>query len=215
MQLATSGVLAADTHVSGYVHTALDQRTFDTVKQDRRSASPSPSVRLSFVALAVGDVVVYGSHGIGRVRARQKQIVLGVEREMVEVELVDGMTVTLPIGRAQEQLRPLATESDLRRVQATLRKGRALDPDAWTKRREGARKKLSEGDPVGLAELVRDGAQRERGRSGKGANSRLSTSEDELSAKARQLLAAEVALARGVQPAEADAWIEEQLSKAS
>jgi CarD family transcriptional regulator, regulator of rRNA transcription len=167
------------------------------------------------VALAVGDVVVYGSHGIGRVRARQKQIVLGVEREMVEVELVDGMTVTLPIGRAQEQLRPLATESDLRRVQATLRKGRALDPDAWTKRREEARKKLSEGDPVGLAELVRDGAQRERGRSGKGANSRLSTSEDELSAKARQLLAAEVALARGVQPAEADAWIEEQLSKAS
>jgi RNA polymerase-interacting CarD/CdnL/TRCF family regulator len=160
-------------------------------------------------------VVVYGSHGIGRVRARQKRTVFGVEREMVELELADGMRVTLPIGRAQEQLRPLASESDLRRVQETLRGGQPLGPESWSKRLKGARKKLTEGDPIALAELVRDGAHRDRSRSGKGANSRLSTSEDELSARARELLAAEVALARGVRRAEADAWIEEHLSKAA
>ena len=134
---------------------------------------------------------------------------------MVELELADGMTVTLPIGRAEEQLRPLASESDLRRVQEKLREGHPPGTDSWTKRRDGARKKLLDGDPVALAELVHDSAYRERDRSGKGANSRLSTSEDQLSARARQLLAAEVALARGVRPAVADAWIQEQLSQAS
>jgi len=158
-------------------------------------------------------VVVYASHGIGRVGARQKRVVLGAEMEMVELELADGLTVTLPIGRAQEQLRPVASESDLRRVQETLREAHALSADSWTKRREGARKKLMDGDPVGLAELVRDGARRERARSAKAPNSQLSTREQELSEKARRLLSAEIALTRGLRPAEANAWIDEQLTQ--
>jgi len=167
------------------------------------------------VRLAVGDLVVYGGHGVGRVRARQKRLVLGVEVEVVALELAHGLTVTLPIARAQEQLRALANESDLRRVQKTLRQDRALGVQSWIARRNGARKKLTDGEPVGLAELVRDGACRERARSGKGADSQRSTSELELSAKARQLLSAEIALALDVLPAEADAWIDEQLAQAS
>jgi RNA polymerase-interacting CarD/CdnL/TRCF family regulator len=134
---------------------------------------------------------------------------------MVVLELTDGLTVTLPIERAQEQLRPLASESDMRRVQETLREARVLSADSWLKRRNGAQAKLADGDPVGLAELVRDGSRRDRARSAKGANSQLSTGEHELAEKARQLLSAEVALARGLRPVEADAWIDEQLAQAS
>jgi CarD-like protein len=74
------------------------------------------------VRLAVGDLVVYGGHGVGRVRARQKRLVLGVEVEVVALELAHGLTVTLPIARAQEQLRALANESDLRRVKRPFAK---------------------------------------------------------------------------------------------
>ena len=167
------------------------------------------------VVLAVGDVIVYGSHGVGRVRARQKRVVLGAEVELVELELADGLTVTRPLGRAQEQLRPLASESDLRRVQETLREAHMLGTDSWTKRRQTAQAKLRDGDPVGLAELVRDGARRKDARSAGGPQPALSPSEQELSLKARQLLSAEVALARGLRPAEANAWIDEQLAYAS
>jgi hypothetical protein len=71
--------------------------------------------------------------------------------ELVELGLADGLTVRLPIGRAQEQLRPLASESDLRRVQETLREAHVLSADSWTKRRDGARRRLADGNPLGLA----------------------------------------------------------------
>jgi CarD family transcriptional regulator len=134
---------------------------------------------------------------------------------MVVLALADGLTVTLPIGRAHEGLRPLASESDMRRVQEALREVHVLSADPWLKRRNGARTKLTGGDPVGLAELVRDSARRERALSFKGANSQLSPGEHELAEKARQLLSAEIALARGLGLAEADAWIDEQLTEAS
>ena len=59
---------------------------------------------------------------------------------------------------------------------------------------------------------MRDGARRERMLSGKGSKSQLSRGERELYLKSRQLLSREIGLARGLEPAEADAWIDEQLT---
>jgi CarD family transcriptional regulator len=159
-------------------------------------------------------MVVYRSHGAGRITARRKPSGT-VETETVEIELADGLTVTLPVERAQEQLRPLASESDLRRVQETLREPHVPSGDSWPKRQGEALKKLTQGESVELAELIRDGAQSERARSGKGAYSQLPTRERELSAKARELLGTEIALARGIHPTEADAWIDEQIAQSS
>jgi RNA polymerase-interacting CarD/CdnL/TRCF family regulator len=74
-------------------------------------------------------VVVYASHGAGRVAARGKTVVLGVEQEIVVLELAHGLSVTLPMRRAREQLRPLVSEADVRRVQETLRVDGALSGD--------------------------------------------------------------------------------------
>jgi len=164
------------------------------------------------VRLAVGDVVVYASHGAGRVVARGKTVVLGVEQEIVVLELAAGLSVTLPMQRAREQLRPLVSEADMRRVQETLREDRALSGDAWVKRLKQGQAKLRGGDPLELAEVVRDSTRRERMLRGKGTKSQLSPGEKELYVKARQLLSGEIGLARGLEPAEADAWIDEQLA---
>jgi RNA polymerase-interacting CarD/CdnL/TRCF family regulator len=67
--------------------------------------------------------------------------------------------------------------------------------------------------PVELAELIADGARREWALAAKGIKSQLSPGERELFVKARQLLSNEIALVRGVEPAEANAWIDEQLTR--
>jgi CarD family transcriptional regulator len=164
------------------------------------------------VKLTVGDVVVYPAHGAGRVAARGRRVVLGAEQEVVVLELADGLSVTLPMQRARALLRPLVSEAGLRRVQETLREDGALSGDVWVKRLKQVQAKLRGGDPLELAEIVRDGARRERTLTANGTTSKLSISEKWLCVKARQRLSGEIGLARGLDRAEVDAWIDEQLA---
>jgi CarD family transcriptional regulator len=163
--------------------------------------------------LVVGDLVVYGNHGVGRVSAREERTALGTTREVVVVEFGDELTVTLPLERAATQLRPVATEKDLRRVREALRDDSELSVDPWLSRRRHALDKLTHGGPVELAEMVSEGAQRERLRSARGTKPQLSSSEAEIFTRARTLLSSEIALALGIQPAAADGWIDEQLAR--
>jgi RNA polymerase-interacting CarD/CdnL/TRCF family regulator len=66
--------------------------------------------------------------------------------------------------------------------------------------------------PSELAEVVRNGARRDRGLKAKGTGSQLSPSERDLYLRARRLLSSEIAWARGLDPDEADDWIEAQLA---
>ena len=163
------------------------------------------------VRLAVGVAVVYPAHGVGRVVARERRMVQGAMREVLVLELADGLSVTLPIERARVLLRPLLSEADLGRVQETLHEDQAPCEDVWLKRRKDTQTKLAGGDPLGLAEVVRDGALRERALLAKHNGSQLSPGERDLYLKARRLLSGEIGLAHGLGPVEADAWIEEQL----
>ena len=164
------------------------------------------------VKLAVGDVVAYAPHGAGCVAARKKRVVLGVEQDVVVLEFADGLLVTLPTQRAHELLRPLVTEAGLRLVQETLRADCVLSGDVGLKRLKQVQAKLRSGDPLQLAEIVRDGARRERTLTANGTHSKLSISEKGLCVKARQRLSGEIGLARGLDWAEVDAWIDEQLA---
>ena len=163
--------------------------------------------------LDVGDIVVYGSHGAGPITARESKVVLGTRQEVVVLELTGGLRVELPLERAQELLRPLATESDLSRVQEVLGADQAVSSDTWLKRQRQSVATLNAGDPVGLARIIRDGARREEARPSKGGISRLSVWERQIGAKARGLLSTEIAFARSVAPEEANVWIDRQLDQ--
>ena len=162
--------------------------------------------------LAVGTVVAYPPHGVGRIAIRETRAVLGVEQEVVVIELADGLSVMLPLERARALLRPLVTEAGLRRVRETLREDCALSEEIWSKRLKQVQEKLRSGDPEELAEIIRDGVRRDQALNASGANSKLSLSERALFVKARELLSGEIGLARGLDPAEANAWIDEQLA---
>jgi len=155
-------------------------------------------------------MVVYASHGAGHVAARERRVVLGKWQEVIVLALAGGLSVELPMERAHELLRPLASEADMSRVQKTLGADPAVGRVPWLKRRRESQAKLSGGDPIELAEIIRDSAHREWALRTK---SQLSPGERDLFVKARLLLSNEIALARGVEPAEANAWIDEQLTR--
>ena len=157
------------------------------------------------VSLAVGDIVVYAGHGVGRVAIRGDQTV-------VLEFATSGLTVILPVERALACIRPVSTEAEL--VSVGLALG-AADPDVhsnWQRRLKATRAKLTGGEAVGLAEVIRDASRRDERASARNEPGKLSLTERQLYIKARQLLANEIGASRGVDPAHADEWIAEQLT---
>ncbi len=163
------------------------------------------------VRLAVGDLVVHAAHGVGRVAAREKRP--GDGRDLVVLELAQGLSVTLPVDYANQVLRAPVSEADLRRVQQTLRADNVFSGGSWLTRRKDTQAKLTGGDPLRLAEVVRDGAGRARMLMAKRTGAQLSPSERDAYLRARMLLSGEISSSRGLAPGEADAWIEEQLTE--
>ena len=99
-------------------------------------------------------------------------------------------------------------------MRKTLREELAVSEKPWLSRQRESRAKLTGGDPLGLAEIVRDGASRQRALTAKGTKTQLSPSERDVFVKARQLLSTEIAQARGLEATEIDEWIDQQLTRA-
>jgi CarD family transcriptional regulator len=167
------------------------------------------------VKLRIGDLVVYPAYGVGRIAAREERLVLGVKSEILVLELAEGLSVTLSVEHADRVLRPVLSEADMVRVQKALRDDQALSDDGWLKRKRDVQAKVVGGDPAEMAEVVRNGARRERARQEKNAGAQLSPSERDLYVRARRLLSSEIGSARGLNPDAADAWIDEQLGTGS
>ena len=174
-------------------------------------ARPATDLPEPVMALAVGDIVVYASHGIGRV-AHHGRTLPGEGEDVVVLELPHGLLVTLPVERALETLRPLSGEAEIARVQKALSDRESPSESAWQKRFKETRDKVSAGEAIGLAEVVRDGVHREQ-RSAAREGTVPSTAERHLYLKARELLAQELGASRGIEPAEADAWIIDQIGQ--
>lgn len=151
--------------------------------------------------LAIGDAVVYGAHGAGTITAREMRSIRGEEQVVVVLALADGLSIELPLARAEASLRPLADSDEIDRLGVVLRSDVALELDPWLKRQRAARAKLA--TAVGLAEILSEGAQR----------GSLSPSEHDLVRRARSLLAGEIALSRREDASTASAWIDEQLAR--
>ena len=143
--------------------------------------------------------------------ARERRVVLGRKQEVIVIALAGGLSVELPLERAHELLRPLADESDLSRVQEALRADQGISGDPWLKRQRESLARLNDGDPIGLAQIIREGTRREAAPSAKGSKPQLSPGESDVLTKARRLLSTEIAFVRGVEREDADAWIDQQL----
>lgn len=127
--------------------------------------------------------------------------------------LAGELRVELPLQRARELLRPLADESDISRVRKALRTDQPVSEGTWLKRQRASLSSLNEGDPIGLADIIRNSARRQAAGSSDGRKPPLSLWEREIATKARSLLSTEIAFARDIEPEEANSWIDHQLSR--
>jgi CarD family transcriptional regulator len=132
--------------------------------------------------------------------------------EVIVVELADGLSIALPVQLAREQLRPLVSKSGMRHLQETLRKESPPRESVWVKRQKETQAKLSSGDLLEVAEVVRDGARHQQALTPRGTKADISPTERDLYQKARRLLSGEVGLVRGLDTSQAGDWIDQQIA---
>jgi RNA polymerase-interacting CarD/CdnL/TRCF family regulator len=174
-----------------------------------RLAPPLDDNTPQSLGLSVGDLAVYASHGVGRVESTQPS--RKDPPETLTLVFESGLRVTLPAARARDALRPLSGPDELEAVRRTLSADVSPTNEPWSSRHRTLRQTVAAGTILGLAEVVRDGVQREWTLAA-GTGRPPAPSERELYLKARHLLAAEIAACRGIETAAADAWIIQQIS---
>jgi CarD family transcriptional regulator len=110
------------------------------------------------VDFAAGDHVVYPTHGVGKILRIERQMVAGFELELMVVEFErDKMTVRVPLSKVSSVgIRKLSSPQKMKSALETL-KGRARVKRAmWSRRAQEYEAKINSGDPVSIAEVVRD-----------------------------------------------------------
>jgi CarD family transcriptional regulator len=104
------------------------------------------------------DFVVYPTHGVGRVTGIETQEISGIKLTLFVVHFEkDKMTLRVPVAKANTVgMRRLSSPDKMRTALKTL-KGRArVKRTMWSRRAQEYEAKINSGDPVSIAEVVRD-----------------------------------------------------------
>jgi CarD family transcriptional regulator len=107
---------------------------------------------------SVNDYVVYPTHGVGKITAIEDREVSGIQLEMFVVEFEkDKMLLRVPVGKVETTgMRKLASPKIIEDAMTTL-KGRArIKRTMWSRRAQEYEAKINSGDPISIAEVVRD-----------------------------------------------------------
>lgn len=105
-----------------------------------------------------GDYVVYPTHGVGRVTGVEKREVAGFNLQLFVISFdAEKMTLRVPVNKVYDSgLRKISTRDKMQAVMATLR-GRARSKRTmWSRRAQEYEAKINSGEPVAIAEVVRD-----------------------------------------------------------
>lgn len=109
-------------------------------------------------AFAPGDQVVYPSHGVGRIKNIETQ---SIGDQQIQVFVIsfehDGLVVRVPLMKAKASgLRRLSTPTAMEKALETLSQPAGQKKGMWNRRASEYTAKIKTGDPVSLAEVVRD-----------------------------------------------------------
>lgn len=121
--------------------------------------------KMDFVA---GDFVVYPAHGVGQVEGVEVQMIAGMEVTLYTISFEkDRMRLKLPVSKVKASgLRKLSSKDRLKEALATLQGRSQVRRIMWSRRAQEYEAKINSGDPVSIAEVLRDlkkeGAQDEQ-----------------------------------------------------
>ena len=105
-----------------------------------------------------GDFVVYPAHGVGQVSERQTTTVGGQNVDLIAIHFTkDKLTMRIPSEDAMNKgLRAVVSPAVMESVVSTLEQKPKAKRMPWSKRSAEYTAKISSGDPIALAEVVRD-----------------------------------------------------------
>jgi CarD family transcriptional regulator len=121
----------------------------------KKPAVKKPAKKLPF---SRGDYVVYPTHGVGKVTGVEKQEIAGFNLQLfVILFAAEKMTLRVPVDKVTDSgLRKISSKDKMQSVIGTL-KGRARSKRTmWSRRAQEYEAKINSGDPVAIAEVVRD-----------------------------------------------------------
>ena len=155
------------------------------------------------------EFVVYPAHGVGQILAIEEQEIAGAKLELFVINFMkDKMTLRVPTAKvANVGMRKLSDPVLVKKALETL-KGRArVKRTMWSRRAQEYEAKINSGDPVSIAEVVRD---LHRG----ATQPEQSYSERQIYEQALERLAHEVAAVEKIKPEAATAKLEKLLNAA-
>ncbi|NCT40703.1 MAG: CarD family transcriptional regulator [Alphaproteobacteria bacterium] len=105
-----------------------------------------------------GDYVVYPAHGVGQIEGVETQTIGGMDVSLYAISFEkERMRLKIPVIKAESSgLRMLSTSTHIDDAIKTL-KGRArIRRTMWSRRAQEYETKINSGDPVSIAEVLRD-----------------------------------------------------------
>ena len=109
-------------------------------------------------AFDVGDYVVYPKHGVGRVIELQSEEIAGMQLELYVLRFEkERMTLRVPTNKVESiGMRKLSSDKTLKEAMETLKGKPKVKRTMWSRRAQEYEAKINSGDPVSIAEVVRD-----------------------------------------------------------
>jgi CarD family transcriptional regulator len=141
----------------------------------------------------VGDTVVCPHHGAGRILEIVEQDFQGTARRYYSIQILhNNMNIKLLVeGSDKAGVRPVIPEVMVEEVVGVLRDDPTKMPLNWNRRIKHNREKIGSGDPLELADVVRNLALRD-------AEKGLSTGEKQMFGKVKRMLASELMYAKSL-----------------
>ena len=105
-----------------------------------------------------GDFVVYPTHGVGKIIGVEEQTIGGDTLELFIIDFEqDRMKLRVPVEKAKiSGLRRLSSRDRLKTAMSTLKSAPRVKRTMWSRRAQEYEAKINSGDPVSIAEVVRD-----------------------------------------------------------
>lgn len=106
----------------------------------------------------VGQFVIYPPHGLGQIAGYETQDFSGHRVDLIAISFEkDKMLLRIPLPRAEASgLRPLSTPDAMNKALDLLKIKTRSKRTIWSRRALEYETKINSGDPVAIAEVIRD-----------------------------------------------------------
>jgi len=157
-----------------------------------------------------GEFAHHRAHGVGKVEGVVRETIAGIETDFYVISFEESrMRMKVPVMKADKgiDLRKLSSKDRLKEALVTLKGKSKIKRTMWSRRAQEYEAKINSGDPVAVAEVLRDLRRKDD-------QADQSFSERQIYQQAMERLASEYAVVEKIDEEKAALKLEEVLAKA-